>query len=63
MKNRIKLFRKQINSGKIKEAQQLFPNVVSIIDKTVRKGTIHKRTGSRYKSRLNLLLKKSSIKA
>lgn len=63
MKNKIKLFKKKINAGEIKEAQELFPKVVSMIDKTVRKGTIHKKTGSRYKSRLNLLLKKSSIKA
>lgn len=34
-------------------ALRLLPGVVSTIDQAVKKGTIHKNTGSRYKSRLS----------
>lgn len=61
MKNKIKLLKKNIDSGELEEAKKIFPDVISIIDKTVSKGTIHKKTGSRYKSRLNRLLKKSGV--
>ena len=36
--------------GQVKE---VFANTVSMIDKAVKKGVIHKNTGSRYKSRLS----------
>ncbi len=63
MRNKIKLFKKKIDSNEFEEAGNIFPKVISIIDKTVIKGTIHRKTGARYKSRLNNLLKKSSAKA
>jgi small subunit ribosomal protein S20 len=59
MKNRVKKFKKIIDEGNIDEAKKIFPEVISIIDRTVSKGTIHKKTGSRYKSRLSILLNKS----
>jgi small subunit ribosomal protein S20 len=34
-------------------ARKLLPQVFSSIDQAVKKGTIHKNTGSRYKSRLS----------
>jgi ribosomal protein S20 len=37
----------------VEEAQKLLPSVFSAIDQAVKKGTIHKNTGSRYKSRLS----------
>lgn len=57
MRNKIKAFRKTVETGEGEEAKKMFPQVISIIDKTVSKGTIKKTTGSRYKSRLNQLLK------
>ncbi|HEY1938726.1 MAG TPA: 30S ribosomal protein S20 [Candidatus Angelobacter sp.] len=36
--------------GQVKE---VFASTVSMIDKAVKKGVIHKNTGSRYKSRLS----------
>ena len=60
MKNRVKKFKKIIDEGNIDEAKKIFPEVISIIDRTVSKGTIHKKTGSRYKSRLSILLNKSA---
>ena len=62
MRNKIKSFRVTLKAGKIDEAQKLFPDVIASIDQTVSKGTIHKKTGSRYKSRLNILLNKKSTK-
>jgi small subunit ribosomal protein S20 len=59
MRNRVKMFKRKIEAGELAEAKQLFSGVVSIIDKTVKKGTIHPNTGSRYKSRLNHLLRKA----
>lgn len=59
MKNKIKKFRKEIEAGKMEEAKALFPQVISIIDKSNTKGTIHQKTASRYKSRLTALLNKT----
>ncbi len=59
MKNKIKKFRKEIEAGKIEEAKALFPQVISVIDKSNTKGTIHQKTASRYKARLTALLNKS----
>ena len=61
MRNRIKALHKNVSAGNLEEAKTLFPKVLSIIDKTVIKGTIHKKTGSRYKSRLSLLMRKSGV--
>ena len=45
MKNRIKVFMKKLNEGQTEEAKALFPQVISRIDTTIRKGIIHKNTG------------------
>ncbi len=58
MRNKIKKLRKLIEDGKIEDGRKILPEVISTIDKTVTKGTIHKKTGSRYKSRLTLLVQK-----
>ena len=59
MKNKIKALKKKVDVGQRDEAVKLLPQAISIIDMTVRKGTIHKNTGSRYKSRLLGLINKS----
>jgi len=56
MRNKVKTLRKLVASGNVEEAKTMLPAVLSIIDKTVSKGTIHHNTGSRYKSRLSLLI-------
>jgi small subunit ribosomal protein S20 len=61
MKNRIKSLLKKLESDQPEEAKKLLPQVISIIDKTVIKGTIHKKTGSRYKSRLTQRARKAGI--
>ncbi|MGB8952587.1 MAG: 30S ribosomal protein S20 [Candidatus Aminicenantales bacterium] len=45
---------KALIENKDKEnANKLLPEVISTIDKTVKKGAIHKKRGSRFKSRLS----------
>ena len=61
MKNRIKSFIKKLDAGQMEDAKALFPQVLSRIDKTIAKGTIHKKTGSRYKSRLTLRARKAGL--
>lgn len=61
MKNRIKAFMKKLNEGQTEEAKALFPGVISRIDTTTRKGTIHKKTGARLKSRLTLRARKAGL--
>jgi small subunit ribosomal protein S20 len=66
LKTQIKKLRKVIVEKNIDEALKLLPRTISMIDKTVKKGTIHPRTGDRYKSRLskqvNALLTSSNPK-
>jgi len=59
MKNKIKALKKKVGLGQKDEAVKMLPATISIIDMTVRKGTIHKNTGSRYKSRLLGLINKN----
>jgi small subunit ribosomal protein S20 len=59
MKNKIKTLKKKISTGAKDDAVKLLPETLAIIDKTIRKGTIHKNTGSRYKSRLLNMINKS----
>ncbi|MCP4157489.1 MAG: 30S ribosomal protein S20 [bacterium] len=61
MRNRIKLLNKKLNAGEVEEAKKLFPKVMSIIDNTVTKGTLKKNTGSRYKSRITLRVRKAGV--
>ena len=63
MRNKIKLFKKKVDSKEYEEAEILLPKVIYNIDKTLIKGTIQRKTGARYKSRLNNLLKKSNAEA
>jgi small subunit ribosomal protein S20 len=49
----IKKVREAIENKDQETARKLLPGVLSTIDQAVKKGTIHKNTGSRYKSRLN----------
>lgn len=48
--------RESIAAGDRKTADNNFRETVSIIDKAIQKGTIHKNTAARYKSRLSARL-------
>ena len=50
----IKKVRVALDSGKSDEIQSVLPEAISVIDKAVQKGVMHKNAAARYKSRLTL---------
>lgn len=53
LRTQVKKLRGLIEAGDKDAAQKTLPSVIKAVDQTVKKGTIHKNTGSRYKSRLS----------
>lgn len=53
LRSQIKKLREAIKNKDREAAQKLLPATFSIIDKSVKKGTIHENTGNRYKSILS----------
>lgn len=53
LRTQIKRLRTAIENKDSEEAKKLLRETFSTIDKTVKKGTIHKNKGNRYKSRLS----------
>jgi small subunit ribosomal protein S20 len=54
--------REAIGAGDSKGAQTSYRETVSLIDKAIQKGVIHKNTAARYKSRLSARLKAAATK-
>lgn len=52
LRTQIRKFREAAQKGDMEAAQKLVPQTVSLIDKSVKKGAIHKNKGARIKSRL-----------
>jgi small subunit ribosomal protein S20 len=52
LRTTIKRLRAALAAGNAQEAQQLLPQTVSIIDKSVQKGVLHRNTAARHKARL-----------
>ena len=50
----IKKLREALDSGKSEDVQSVLPEVISVIDKSVQKGVMHKNAAARYKSRLTV---------
>ena len=50
----IKKLRTALDSGKGDDIQQALPVTISVIDKAVQKGVMHKNAAARYKSRLTV---------
>ena len=53
LRSQVKKLRAAIESKDSGEAQKLLPQTFSVIDRSIKKGTIHENTGNRYKSRLS----------
>jgi len=53
VRSQVKKLRELISKKDKESARKLLPEVVSAIDKTVQKGSLHKNKGSRTKSRLS----------
>jgi len=50
-------FREALSTGNKEQAQQMFRETVSAIDKAIQKGVIHASAAARYKSRLSARLR------
>lgn len=50
----IKKLRTALDSGKNEDVQNALPEVMSVIDKAVQKGVMHRNAAARYKSRLTV---------
>lgn len=53
LRSAIKKLRTAIENKDSEEAKKLLPEVFSTIDKSVKKGSIHRNKGNRHKSRLS----------
>jgi small subunit ribosomal protein S20 len=53
LRTALRKLRQTLESGDAKQAKTAFGSTVSMIDKAVKKGVIHKNTAARYKSRLS----------
>lgn len=52
LRTQIKKLRAALASGDQQQSKELLQPTISLIDKSVNKGVIHKNTAARYKSRL-----------
>ena len=50
----IKKLRAALDAGKSEDVQTVLPDAISVIDKSVQKGVLHKNAAARYKSRLTV---------
>jgi len=60
MRTEVKRLRKLVAEEKLDDARSQLTRVYSVIDRTAQKGSIHRNTGARYKSRLGRLLNSTS---
>jgi small subunit ribosomal protein S20 len=58
----LRLLREALQKGDTKAVGEQYRSTVSALDKSVQKGTLHKNTASRYKSRLSARVKAASAK-
>ena len=58
----IKKVRAALESGNTDEIQQVLPAAISVIDKSVQKGVLHKNAAARYKSRLTVRANNAAAK-
>ena len=57
LRSALRSLREAIGKGDKAEAQKAYDATVSVVDKGVQKGVLHKNTASRYKARLNKRVK------
>ena len=58
LRSALRGFRETLAAGDKKAASEKFGEAMSVIDKGVQKGSLHKNTAARYKSRLSARLAK-----
>jgi len=57
LRNTLRALREAIAAGDKKGLVEQYRTTVSVLDKSVQKGVLHKNTASRYKGRLNARVK------
>jgi small subunit ribosomal protein S20 len=57
LKTSIRRYEDSVKAGNMNEAKELYQKVTTLIDKAVAKGTLHKNTAARKKSRLSKKIK------
>jgi small subunit ribosomal protein S20 len=62
LRTAIKNLRAALKSGNAKESQSLLPTTISIIDKAVQKGVLHRNAAARHKSRLTARVNETAAK-
>lgn len=62
LRTSLRSLRTAIASGDEKAAREKLGGAISAIDKAIRKGSIHRNTAARYKSRLSARVSKMSAK-
>jgi small subunit ribosomal protein S20 len=63
LRSALRFMRESITAGDHKSATEAYRVTVSVLDKSVQKGVLHKNTASRYKGRLNARVKALVTKA
>ena len=54
LRSQIKKLRTAITSGDTNTARTLLPETISVIDKAIQKGVLHRNTAARHKARLTV---------
>ena len=62
LRTSIRRLRGALTTGDAKSTQELLPETISIIDKAVQKGVLHRNAAARYKSRLTARVNQASTK-
>jgi small subunit ribosomal protein S20 len=57
LRSTLRVLREAITEGDKKTIAATYSETVSVLDKSVQKGVLHKNTASRYKARLNARVK------
>jgi small subunit ribosomal protein S20 len=57
LRGTLRVLREAIAAGDKKTLNEAYRSTVSVLDKSVQKGVLHKNTASRYKARLNARVK------
>ena len=62
LRTTLRRFRTALSAGNREQAEQEFRQTISVLDKSVKKGVLHKNTAARYKSRLSARVKAMAAK-
>ena len=63
LRTQVKKLRAALDAGSLNEARALHAETISIIDKSVQKGILHRNTAARHKARLTVSVNKLALKS